>query len=239
MDDGIKAHSAQAYLKESEAIIQELKLKLSCNTNTYSDEAIVSFNSSNSDGGSEKFYSMYSNAPELWSVKNANNYSINLLTEIDLTKVIPLTVKAGVTGEYKLAASQLESFGNSMDIRLEDRTAGIFISLGNNPEYTFHVNVPGTIADRFFLHFIDVTSVADFKQSKEFNVFATDGKINIQSLQQQSGKVAVFDMVGRTIATGRIEAGATSQIDMHNNTGVYIVSVLTGKGINNTKIIVK
>jgi len=239
MDDAVKAHSSQPYLKSNEIVKLELKLKLSCNANTYSDEAIVSFNNSNSEGGSEKFYSMYSNAPELWSVKNANNYSINLLGELDLSKVIPLTVKAGVAGDYTLIASQVESFGNSLNIRLEDRTAGIFTSLSNTPEYTFQVNEPGTITDRFFLRFIDVTSVADFKQSKEFNVFAKDGKINIQSLQQQSGKVAVFDMLGHRITTGRIDAGAYTQINMNGKSGVYIVSVITDKGINNTKIIVK
>jgi hypothetical protein len=49
----------------------------------------------------------------------------------------------------------------------------------------------------------------------------------------------VTDMVGRTIATGRVEAGSTAQIHVQGITGVYIVSVLTSKGRSNTKIIVK
>jgi hypothetical protein len=70
-------------------------------------------------------------------------------------------------------------------------------------------------------------------------MYSTDGVLNIQSIQQLGGKVAVMDMLGRTIATGHIEAGATTQIDLHGGTGVYLVRVLTGKEISTTKVIVK
>jgi hypothetical protein len=180
---------------------------------------------------------MYTDAPELWSVKDGNKYSINFLG--DMSTIVPLSVKAGVAGTYTLTASQVESFANNSDISLEDRAAGTFTPLNANPSYSFQVNSPGTITDRFFLHFMDMTGVETPEATRNFNMFTSDGILTIQSLQQLGGKVAIFDMLGRTLATGRIEAGATLQIDMHGNTGVYIVKVFTSKGVSNTKILVR
>jgi hypothetical protein len=247
MDKIINAHNTRADLKSAAEIIEALRLKLSCDANSYYDEAIVMFNNTDPTQGSVKFMSMYAEAPELWSVKNGLNYSISFLGSLDSVVVVPITVKAGLPGNYTLTASLLESFGPNTEISLEDRAAGTFIKLGDTPGYTFHESAAATLADRFFLHFVDLTKVPvkdltaiqDKEAARNFKIYATDGAIMVSSLQQQSGKIAVFDINGRRIATCPADAGATTRIDMQGNTGVYIVSVLTGKGKSNTKILVK
>jgi hypothetical protein len=151
---------------------------------------------------------------------------------------IPLSFKASKDGSFTLTAEQLNTFSPDTYITLDDKLTGKSQRLNTNPVYTFTAS-PQDATDRFVLNFLDATSVADPKQAKDFSVYAVDGILNIQSLNQLGGKVMVTDMVGRTIATGRIEAGATTQINIHGNTGVYIVSVLSGKGRSNTKVIVK
>ncbi len=237
MNDNVKVHSPQAFLKSRNATNEALRLKLNCDVNSYSDEAIVSFNNNLYDGGSPKFNSMYADAPELWSVKGGSMYSINFLS--DMSSVVPLTVKAGVSGIYTLTASQAESFAGNSVISLEDRLEGTFTFLSTNPSYSFKVSEPATIADRFFLHFMNVTGISNTEATPGFSMYSVDGILNIQSLQQIGGKIAIIDMQGRTIATGRIEAGAATQINMNGKTGVYVVSILTGKGIINTKVLVK
>ncbi|MDO9253924.1 MAG: T9SS type A sorting domain-containing protein [Bacteroidales bacterium] len=239
MGDGVKAHSAQAFLKKGSTSNDEFRLKLSCDVNAYSDEAIVAFSNSVSDGGADKFNSMYADAPELWSVKNGNKYSINFMGDISSAEIVPLAVKAGVAGSYTLTASQVESFAGNSAVTLEDRSTGTFTDLGTTPIYTFHVNAPAIFTDRFFLHFLDVTGIVNPDIASNFTMYTMDGVLNIQSLQKLGGKIAVIDMQGRTIATGRIEAGATTRINMNGKTGVYIVSVLTSRGIINTKVLVK
>ena len=237
MGDGVKANSIQAFLKKEKVSSEELRIKLICDANAYSDEVIVAFNNNVTDDGSEKFNSIYTDAPELWSVKSGNKYSINFLS--DMNSVVPLTVKAGVAGIYTLTASQVESFVNNSVISLEDRSAGTFISLSANPSYSFQVSEPATITDRFFLHFMDVTGISNIEATPGFSMYSVDGILKIQSMQQMGGKLSIIDMQGRTIATGRIEAGASTQINMNGKTGIYIVSVLTNKGIVNTKVLVK
>ena len=240
MDNGIKVNKAQAYLKNGESLNEELKLRLSCSANTYSDEAMVAFNNSDPLSGSEKFSSMYTQAPELWTEKNGINYSINFMGDFTTEKVIPVTVKAGLAGTYTLMASQLESFGPNRIIRLEDRETGIFTNLAVIPSYTFLVNQPSIITNRFYLHFknSEVGSI-HHEVNTDFRIYTQEGNLFIQSTQQQSGKVTVTDMAGRNIANSRVEAGATIQINLSGHSGIYIVSVLTTKGKSNTKIIVR
>jgi hypothetical protein len=247
MDKIINAHNTQADLKSAAEIIETLRIKLSCDANSYYDEAIVMFNNTDPSQGASKFMSMYATAPELWSVKNGLKYSISFLGSLDSTVVVPISVKAGVPGTYTLTASLLESFGSNTEISLEDRATGTFVKLGDTPAYTFHENAAATISDRFFLHFVnlvkvpvkDLTAIEDNEAAQDFRIYSTDGAIIINSLHQLSGKIAVFDLNGRKIATGLANAGATTRIEMHGNTGVYIVSMYTGKSRCNTKIVVR
>ncbi len=247
MDKIINAHNTQAEFKSSAEIVEALRLKLSCDANSYYDEAIVMFNNTDPTQGASKFMSMYAEAPELWSVKNGLKYSISFLGGLDSTVVVPITVKAGLPGNYTLTASLLESFGPNTEISLEDRATGIIVNLGDTPGYTFQESAAATIADRFFLHFVDLTkapvkdltAIQDKEAAQNFKIYASDGAIMVSSLQQQSGKIAVFDLSGRKIATGLADAGGNTRINMNGNTGVYIVSVLTGKSKSNTKIVVK
>jgi hypothetical protein len=156
-----------------------------------------------------------------------------------MSSVVPLSVKAGAAGVYTLTASQVESFAGNSAISLEDRSTGTFIDLVTTPSYSFQVSEPATITDRFFLHFMDVTGISYTEATPGFSMYSVDGILKIKSLQQMGGKIAIIDMQGRTIATGHIEAGSTTQINMNAKTGIYIVSVHTSKGIINTKVLVK
>ena len=247
LNEGSKEQSTLSDLKSAEEIKEALRLKLSCDANSYYDEALVIFNNSDPSQGAAKFMSMYASAPELWSVKNGQKYSISFLGGLDSTISVPITVKAGVSAKYTLTASQVESFGTNIEVSLEDRVSGSIVNLGITPIYSFQVSVQGTMADRFYLHFKDVTSdpnkfitaVSEKDVARNFNIYAADGSIRISSLQQLRGKIAVFDLLGHKIATGNIDAGAMNQIDMQGKTGVYIVNVLSSKGSFNTKILVK
>lgn len=240
------SNNAGGTYKNKVEINEELRLELSCDANLYSDEALVIFNNSNAEEGSQKLFSIYAKSPELWSVKNGLKYSISFLGGLDSIAVVPIAVKAGLPGKYTVTASQLESFGTNIEIGLEDRSEGTYIILGDTPTYTFQVSVASTLTNRFYLHFTnkaaippkDLTAIQNRDAAQNFRMYAADGAIQITSLQAQSGKITVFDMWGRIISTSHVESGATTRIDMHGNTGVYIVSMFTGKGKSNTKILV-
>jgi len=235
MDNAIKVHSSQSYLKDGEINIEELKIKLTSVANAYSDETIIAFNNSNPEDGSAKYNSMYADAPEIWTVKNGSHYSINFSGNLNTEMIVPLGIKAGTAGDFILTASQVESFGSG-NVRLEDRTKGTFTNLRITPQYKFHVAEPSILAERFFLHFPDALSLSNNESVKGYTVHTADGKILIYSMRKSDGKINVTDMAGRTIATGNIQAGATIYINMGGRTGIYIVSIINSNSVNNRYI---
>jgi phage baseplate assembly protein gpV len=110
--------------------------------------------------------------------------------------------------------------------------------LNDEPVYTFTA-APGEDPNRFLLHFHDATAITNPDAAKDFTIYAVNGTINVLQTGNLSGKVTVTDMAGRTIATASIIAGLPTRINIQGHTGVYIVSVLTTKGISNAKIVVK
>jgi hypothetical protein len=239
MNDDIKVHNAQPYLKTEGTFTNVLKIKLACSVNSYYDEAMVQFDHPAGENGVLKFMSMYDEAPELWMMKNNLNYSLNFLPGFADSIVVPITIKAGVAGNYTFTATEVESFGYVVRVRLEDRYSGTFTNLATTPEYSFSVNQPDTIADRFFLHFKDATSINTMDAKRDFRVYAAEGSIYIISLNQKSGKVAITDMTGRIVANNFVEVHADLRIDMQGRTGVYIVGILSDKGVSNTKVVIQ
>jgi hypothetical protein len=239
MNDDIKVHNAQPYLKVIETLTNVLKIRLSCSSNTYYDEVLVEFGHPEGENGVLKFMSLYPEAPELWFVKDDKAYSLNFLPELNDSIVIPIIVKTGAPGNYTINANALESFGYETKVKLEDRTAGIFTDLTLTPDYSFSVNQAATIPDRFFLHFRDATLINTMDARPDFRVYAAEGWIYIISLNHKNSKVAITDMAGRNVAGNFVEAGATLRIDMQGRTGIYIVSVFSDKSVINTKVVIQ
>ena len=57
--------------------------------------------------------------------------------------------------------------------------------------------------------------------------------------KQLNGKVKVYDMAGREVAHGTLLPDQTTRIDLHNQSGVYVVSVISNKGVSNVKIVIR
>ena len=57
MDDRVRVHNTQAYLKSTDEVANVLRMKVSGNVNSYSDEIVVEFGHPTADGGAEKMFS--------------------------------------------------------------------------------------------------------------------------------------------------------------------------------------
>jgi len=245
IDNGDRTHlGLNKYYKSAELALNILDLKVE--GNGYNDYARICFYedaTSEFDGDFDayKMWSYNAKVPQIYMVTAANAYlAINTLPVAVMEGgSIPVSFNPSTAGSFTITAEKINTFSPDTYISLEDKVTGVTQRLSSNqPAYSFKATLQDATS-RFVLHFLDATSVADPKQAKDFSIYTADGMITIQSLNQLGGKVMVTDMMGRVIATGRIEAGATTQININRNTGVYIVSVLTAKGRSNTKIIVK
>jgi len=74
-------------------------------------------------------------------------------------------VKIGVdvsnAGNYAFKIKELENFDETTNIKLEDLETGKQIDFYETGEYSFNINEPGQIRERFVLHFNNAAGIED------------------------------------------------------------------------------
>jgi len=238
MDNGIRVHSAQTWLKAEGTGSSEIRLKITSNANSFGDEMIVAFDPSFTGGGSAKLWSFYPEAPEIWSAKNGQYFSIDRNNEPNAALTVPVSVKTGVDASYTILAVDVNDFALSEKVYLDDLKTGGSQELKANPAYSFAAK-PGDDPARFRLRFTGPYGVEDPGDRPEFTVYAIGNTVYIKNLTGDviAGNVHICDMLGRKIAQSRITE-KNSEIAVTAPTGVYLVTLVTDRGTYSRKIFI-
>jgi hypothetical protein len=69
------------------------------------------------------------------------------------------------------------------------------------------------------------------------DVFAYDRTVNIIQREEQRGTVTIMDMTGRVVQTAALN-GLRTAIATDVTTGIYVVRVETGRGVESRKVII-
>jgi hypothetical protein len=149
-----RLHNAKAFMKSRDNL-QEL-LKFNVSGNAYSDETIINFisdatNQFDSEYDAYKLFGI-EEAPQIYTVFNGDELSINVLDEVSEDLLIPLALQVGSAGTYSLSAIGIYSFDAGIDLILEDLLEDSTISLREDSVYTFQSN-PGDDPLRFNVKF--------------------------------------------------------------------------------------
>jgi len=239
MNDNIRAHSSQTWLKDSETASNLIRLRFTTDANDYSDEMIVDFNPAYAGGGSDKMWSFYEEAPEICAVKDAQYYSIDRYKEPTAELTVPLYVKTGVDASYTILAVDVNDFALSEKIYLDDLKSGGTQELKASLAYTFAAK-PGDDPARFRLRFAGPYGVDGPGDRPEFTVYAIGNTVYIKNHTGDvvAGNAYICDMLGRKVAQNRI-AGKNSEIAVTAPTGVYLVTLVTDHGTYSRKIFIQ
>lgn len=239
MTPDVMTHSTQSWLKEAAEENNTLHLRLTTAANPYSDEMILKVNPEYTDGGSDKFWSLTGEAPEIYSIKGDNNYSIDRRSAIHETTVVELGIKAGVAAGHTLTVTGLNSFSAASVVTLEDLKTGTFQKLNDNNIYTFNA-VPGDSPIRLKLHFGGSYTTPETSGSGGITVYSdgTDIIIRNNLSGTSRGQVTVFDLLGRPIRKVNMEYNML-RINMTGEKGYFIVNVVTQTGSCNGKVFLK
>ena len=228
--NAVRVHDATTFYKSSDEVIPNL-VRLEVSGNGYKDETVVRFlpeATAEFDGGydAHKLYGDVAEAAQIYST-GSQPLAINSQPETDM---VPVGVKAGVSGTYTIAATEINDLQYAT---LEDTKTGIFTELANNV-YTFNMD-KGEDELRFKLHF-SMLGVPDNK-----NVAATvysyqkTAYINMNSLVK--GDIFIYNIAGQLVAS-KVSAKGTNEINL-SNTGNYIVKVVTDKTLQVKKIFIQ
>jgi hypothetical protein len=237
MDNGIRVHDDQVFLKAGE-ISNILRMKVTGNTNIYSDEIVVEFGHQDATGGAEKMFSFYETAPSLYTVKSTGSYSVDFRGDAG-AMVIPVSFKAGVDGSYTLTASQLESFTSSTLITLEDAKMAKTQNLMQNPDYTFTAGKNDAEA-RFLLHFGGAFSLNDKDKDQPVNIYSSGNSVYISNISGVilKGEAIVYNMIGQPVMSSHLSENPLTRINLSGSTGYYLVKVITGDNAYSCKVFI-
>ena len=236
MDNTVRVHSAQAYLKSS-TTEEMVRLAVSGNANSYHDGIVVRFGSTSDQSGAPKMFSREVTAPSLYSTKLNKNWSINTLTTIAQHPVVPVAFKAGVNGNYTITASELNSFATTTYVYLKDLKTNTIIDLNQNASYTFAATTNDN-ADRFQLIFAASPLGISDNQIQNTSIYSNDNNIYINS-NETVKQISIYNTLGQLVKTIENTNG-TIIVNMNGNVdGYYIVKVITNKNVYSEKVLIK
>ena len=237
--NAMRAHNTQLFLKNSETFTNRLSLKVSSDANTLSDEVLVHFDPEFVNAaGAEKMFSFAKEAPNMYTLGEAGKLTINQLPAIENSTEVPLCVAPGVAAKYTIEAFGTETFDAGTTILLTDFVTGTTTDLGKSKTYIYTAT-PADNPERFKLHFETSTALSLPESNAGFNIYAADNTLTIEN---NSGimdfQVAVFDINGRE-QLRQSASGQLTRIPLQVSPGLYIVKVVSKKGISTEKVVVR
>ncbi|NVN96029.1 MAG: T9SS type A sorting domain-containing protein [Bacteroidetes bacterium] len=232
-----REHASQNWLKSCTSSSNTIRLNVSSTENNYTDEMIVSFGYNTDLGGAEKMFSLYHDAPSIFSNKLNKNWSINNLTSIINNTIVPVSFKAGKNGIFTISATELNSFTNATYIYLKDLTTNTLSNLNQNPNYTFAANYNDDV-HRFQLIFALSSLDVSNKTIKNTNIYSNNKTIYINS-NETIKQIAIYNTMGQLIKNVENSTGSII-ISMNDNTsGYYIVRVICKNNVYSEKVFIK
>ncbi len=219
-----------AFVKNSSST---LLFEVSDNQNVFMDRCILGFREDATgktdwDFDSHKLFG-YNEAPQLWTTSGDEMFSTNYLPVTNRVDV-PLNLKAGVNGTFKLSVSGQNSFGTNCEMYLEDLFTNATISLKNQSVYNFTAGVNDN-PHRFVLHFYNITGVPAIEKSRKAPlIYCYNNRIIIKSNEKTlNGKVSVINLLGQTVYSTKVHSNFLS-LSFYLNKGVYIVRYQQNNG---------
>lgn len=226
-----RIHSNTPYYK---GIYQNL-LSLKAEANHITDESFVFF-INEATAGFDSQYDAFKlmgveEAPELYSLINGNQLSINSLP-MEGNEIIEMGFKCGLDGTYKLTSSGMESFDATVPIWLEDLKTGTWQDLRLTQDYSFAYTTTDP-EKRFRIHF----SLGERSlKSEDISVYSKPNTIVVANKSAIPGTIEVFDLTGTHLLSTRLIASPSTEVPVHIPSGVYLVRVITENGNISNKV---
>ena len=169
----------------------------------------------------------------LFSDEETGELQVNTLDNID---EVYLKFMAGKEDTYTLTIQAENILDKYNDLYLKDLSTGTSVKLENKVT-TYHFTAKNTeSAERRFL----IGGIKkDMSKINPFKIIDTLGKLTIKNTGTENGTLYLYDAIGRTILTHKIDAQTTINItDIQK--GVYIANCFTEKGKKyNQKVVVR
>jgi hypothetical protein len=214
----------------SDFILHNTALKFKVESNGYSDETVVRFNSSSSFSFDDEFdaYKMtgIEDAPSLFtSLEDGTQMAINTMPSLSSALEIPISLTCNSEREFKLTVSGTSNFEFRYPLTLLDKATNTFIDLRVDSTYIFS-HSPLSDPNRFTLQFEVVSGINDLTDNQT-GITMIDGNIKINGQENRKCTVDVYGMDGKLVLHTSGTLSPDMMVPFQNNHGIYLVKVTT------------
>jgi hypothetical protein len=244
VDNTSRTHQSEAFLKSVNAFSNALYLKASGSLNGYRDEAVIWFDSRMTNGYDPGYDAEKKTggeaAPQLYTTAaNGERRTIQALPFTERQTIVPVAFSCGLSGNYTLAAFNMESFDKGITLELEDLRDHTTKNLALQPEYQFSYTA-GDSPDRFLLHFYHpAAGNGQPAEAVSWNLFTRGRHLFIRNdqLEEWQGEVAVCNLLGQFLRRFPLTKALSEGVLLDLPYGVYLVRILTGDSPVDRKIL--
>ncbi len=185
-----------------------------------------------------KLCSQLEEVPEVYTIVGEKALDINEISMYPC--VIPVGIKSGLKDTVDLDFKGVESFDN-IDIRLINTSTGEDIDLKENSQYAYDYD--GSNGEgNLFLEFRSASAIAtddDLVSTSNITIYADANKDVhvITSPNNKALEIIVYDALGKIITKETALSNTSETISIDRPTGVFVVKVISEKGVETKKII--
>jgi M6 family metalloprotease-like protein len=230
INNAARTHLSNTFFKSPGEVIPNL-LRMQVSGNGFMDEATVVFlpEATPRFDGEYDAHKLYGDVPEAAQIYTMGDkeLAVNALPEVAL---VPLGIRAGTNSTLTLTATEINNLGT---VTLEDTRTGIFTDIVTSA-YTFN-HVAGTNEIRFRLHFGPLGMPETGSPTAQIYSYYKTVYINLA--EKQSSDIYIYTLSGQLL-TSKLSATGINEIRIER-TGIYLVKVLTGKGILVRKVYIQ
>ncbi len=160
------------------------------------------------------------------------DFSIQALPPLNTPETIKVGLDADSTGDYVLSLVRDENLSDTTTILLEDKKTGALINLRKGNEYSFSVDKPGRISDRFTLYFnqkITGTSAFTAPDTLPVKLKVIQHQVIVKNVTHKSVRciLQIVNILGQRLFYQNIKltAGERYSTRIYDERGVVIISL--------------
>lgn len=222
------------------------KIRLGFNTaNNYHRQLLIGFMDDLATDGVDRGYDGYqidTQKNDLYFLIDNSEYTIQGVGSFDVNKSYPLGVKTDTIGNVQFVVDSAEFLPANQYIYIHDKETSIYYDITKNPAVV-HLSA-GTYNTRFELTFQTDKALGigenDLPESMII-VYNNEIKKKLFITKNQSvdiKEVSIYNIVGQQLSTfKKLADGNTIEIPFNVQRGIYLIKIITDKGVVSKKII--